>query len=268
MKIIIIDDEVMERELLRVICHDIAPSIQVVADYADGRQGIQAVALHQPDVVFLDVQMPIMDGIQTARVLRENWPNLPLVIVSAHDRFDYARDAIEIGVLAYLLKPVSPEDLLGVFQKLARLMSSEPGTQAAKGKHEKSSKDKAFLHPIARVLHYIDNQLENELSLNTLAAIAGFHPVHLSRMFKKEFGIGISDYITKVRLQRAQALLLESPGLSIQDVAAAVGFNSAHYFSSVFRQNLKCSPSDFRAHQCNRLKNLNNALTNQTIPER
>lgn len=260
MRVAIVDDEVMERELLRVICAEVSPGIEFVADCGDGRQALQAIALNHPDLVFLDVQMPIMDGIQTARILREAWPHLNLVIVSAHDSFVYAQQAIELHVLSYLLKPVSPDDLRGVFQKNARLHTRDGQRRT---QDPETSTLSHSLDTLTRVLEYIDDHLQDELSLNTLAGEAGFHPVHLSRIFKKEFGIGLAEYISKVRIQKAQAMLLRSPAMSIQDVALTVGFSTQQYFSAVFRNEVKCSPTEFREQHGTMLKNQNNRLINR-----
>lgn len=99
-------------------------------------------------------------------------------------------------------------------------------------------------HVISSVQKYINSHLEDRLTLNEVAAVFGLSPNYLSALFKKSCGIGFSEYITQKKISFAKTLLLEE-GLKVYEVANRLGFESAFYFSKVFKKVEGMSPRDF-----------------------
>src|SRR5579884_3028171 len=103
MTALIVDDEPIARRVLREEL-EIVPEVRVVGEAGDGKQALQEIARLQPDVVFVDLQMPVMSGFEVVRNL--SGPHLPVIIVvTAFDQ--HAIEAFETGAVDYLLKPVS-----------------------------------------------------------------------------------------------------------------------------------------------------------------
>ena len=88
----------------------------------------------------------------------------------------------------------------------------------------------------------------SEISLPSMAKMRSVSPEHLSRTFRKETGFGFSEYLTLVRLQKAEYMLKNEPGKSVSDVAYACGFNDSNYFSDKFRKAYGISPSKAKKH--------------------
>ena len=109
---------------------------------------------------------------------------------------------------------------------------------------------------LKRVSSYIEEHLEEDLSLSTLAAIGGFNASYLSRLFKQVFGEGINGFITKKRMELAQILLADS-NRKIQDIAVKTGYLSTHSFSRAFRNETGISPSEFRAMKLEEKQEMN-----------
>lgn len=119
-KAIVVEDEVL---LLKNIAKKIVqahPGFEVIGSVYNGKEALELIDKEKPDVVFTDIRMPIMDGLQLAAVLQEKYPSITVVIVSGYSDFEYARSAIRYGVCNYLLKPVRIEELTEVLQKLER----------------------------------------------------------------------------------------------------------------------------------------------------
>lgn len=113
MKAIIIDDERLAREELKSLLAQYSDDINVVGEAKNGMEGIEAIKRLAPDIVFLDIQMPEMDGFEMIKKL----DIIPKVVfVSAYD--EYALDAFKVNALDYLLKPVDPEQLKDTLKKL------------------------------------------------------------------------------------------------------------------------------------------------------
>lgn len=117
-RILIADDEVIERRALAFIMTERMRIEGLELDEAEnGRAALELARARDYDLILMDVQMPLMDGIETATAMRAQGIDAPIVIVSAHDRFDYARSALRVGVAEYLLKPASAEDLAAAVQR-------------------------------------------------------------------------------------------------------------------------------------------------------
>jgi two-component system LytT family response regulator len=102
---LIVDDEALARERVRTLLAGSA-NVEVVGECSGGRQAIDAIIEHQPDLVFLDVQMPDIDGFEVLEAVAHEW--LPAVVfVTAYD--EYALKAFDVHAIDYLLKPIEPE---------------------------------------------------------------------------------------------------------------------------------------------------------------
>ncbi len=105
-RILIADDEALIRKDLGELLTEIGHT--VVAAARDGRQALDLVELHKPDVVILDIVMPGLDGIETARKLADEYP---VIMLTAHSTPDFVRAARDAGVMAYLTKPFRDQDV-------------------------------------------------------------------------------------------------------------------------------------------------------------
>lgn len=113
LRVLIVDDEELGRDVLRVRIEDM-PDIEIIGEAADGRSAVEEILRLRPDLVFLDVQMPGMDGLEVLEtVAREYLP--AVVLVTAHD--DHAIRAFELHALDYLLKPVSMKRLVAALDR-------------------------------------------------------------------------------------------------------------------------------------------------------
>ncbi|MGI6285767.1 response regulator [Neomoorella humiferrea] len=119
LKILLVDDEPLERQALRFILSRERPHYQVAAEAGNGLEAVELADALKPDVVFLDIKMPGMDGLAAGRKIRALLPESRLVFVSAYGEFDYAREAVSLGASKYLLKPVDGEEMIKLLDELA-----------------------------------------------------------------------------------------------------------------------------------------------------
>ena len=100
---------------------------------------------------------------------------------------------------------------------------------------------------IEETVKFLQKNYMTEINLSDVARMHSMSPEHLSRTFKRETGFGFSEYITLVRLQRAEYLLKNEPGKSVCEVAYAAGFNDSNYFSDKFKRFYGVAPSKFKS---------------------
>ncbi len=129
-KVFLVEDEIVTREGIRDMVDWAAAGYQFVGEAPDGEIALPLIRERRPDTVITDIKMPFMDGLQLCRILRETLPATKIIILSGHDEFRFAQEAIQIGVTEYLLKPIAPQDLLAALRKVARQIDEEQQTSA------------------------------------------------------------------------------------------------------------------------------------------
>ena len=246
----------------------------------DGQEAIERISADPPDIVITDIKMPRKSGIDVAQFISEYFPKIKVIILTGFAEFEYARSALVYGVSDYELKPVSKNRLLESVRKLTIRIDDErnnirPDSSAMApyiGKLydiEKHLKDRNYdegrksasalftginslinrehrVSPVVeRALRYIADKYSSYLSLETIASNILVNPSHLSRTFKKETGVGITDYIARLRVEKAKELLAFTDMLAYE-IAEAVGFKDSTYFSFVFKKTTGVSPTDFK----------------------
>ena len=117
-KVLLTDDHKLVRSGIKNILEQ-ASDIKVVAEASNGQEAITAVKLQRPDVVLLDIQMPVMDGIDTCKQLKKTWPDIKILMLTVHEEELYALRLIEAGALGYITKRADIDEL----HKAVRLVS-------------------------------------------------------------------------------------------------------------------------------------------------
>lgn len=117
-KLLIVDDEEIERNALRMMIERYMPEIDIVAEAENGRIAIDLVEKHRPDFVTMDVKMPGINGIEAVKTLRQQNDRLQFIMVSAFDEFEYARQVMRFGVKEYLVKPCKQEHIISALQNV------------------------------------------------------------------------------------------------------------------------------------------------------
>ncbi|MDO4271312.1 MAG: response regulator [Eubacteriales bacterium] len=121
----IVDDEEVVRKGIRELLQSADGEYAVCGEAADGELALPMIMELKPDILLTDVRMPFVDGLELCAMVRKKMPWMHLLILSGHDEFEYAREAISLGVDEYILKPVTMPQLLGSLSKTARKIEEE-----------------------------------------------------------------------------------------------------------------------------------------------
>ena len=124
-KVFFVEDEIVTREGIRDNVDWIGNGFEFCGDAPDGELALPLLKSTNPDVLITDIKMPFMDGLELCKIVRECMPDIKIVILSGHDEFEYAQQAIQLGVKDYLLKPVTPQDLHQVLQRISAHLDQE-----------------------------------------------------------------------------------------------------------------------------------------------
>ena len=208
--------------------------------------------VHPIHILLSDIELAGDSGIELVRWARKEFPDLICIFFTCHAEFSYAQEAIKLGAVDYLLKPIPYEQLENLLEKtLERLEETEKekkqfeivnrlsGVEMAEESEETSKKK------IENVKKYIMENLSEELNRDTLAVIANYSPSHLTKLFKLQEGISLSDYIMKQRIDMAK-YLLNATNLPVSEIGMRVGFDYPSYFASCFKKAEGMTPQKYR----------------------
>ena len=118
-RVVIADDQTLFRQGLRTLL-SAQQEIEVVGEAENGAQALDVIAEHTPDVVLMDVEMPIMSGVAATRHVREEYPDCQVVILTTFDDDDYVFEGLQAGALGYLLKDTPADKLVEAIRIAAR----------------------------------------------------------------------------------------------------------------------------------------------------
>lgn len=238
-RILIAEDEEIARLALCRICERSGCPVEIIAQASTGRQVVESLEKVQPDIMLMDVVMPGMDGLEAARQAHERYPRVRIVIISAYENFEYAQQALRLGAVDYLLKPVRPEQLVTLLKKLCadldaekvEITSGQDNGEQVKLEQEPKG---PHAHILKRAQAFIAAYYTQSLTLEQVADHVSLAPTYFSRIFKQEMGCTFVEYLTQLRLAEAKRLL-RTTGLSVTEISYAVGYQSPHYLSELFR---------------------------------
>ena len=242
-RVILVDDE---RLIIRGLS-SVVPWAELGCEVAgvayDGKSGLELIRSLKPDIVMTDIRMPNMDGLTMLAAIRSEYPQIQTAVLTAYRDFDYARQALTLGVCRYLLKPSNLDEL----KETVRLMASRLDTMPAlKEEPEEETVQAAGNHLVRAALAYIrEHCSEQHLSLGDVADHVYVSQWHLSKLLNRETGQSFFDLLGSLRVARAKELLAD-PSMRILDVAEATGFSDVAHFSRSFKRIAGCTPGEYR----------------------
>jgi len=246
--ILIIEDNT---DLLGYLADKLGANYEVfTAD--NGVQGLAEAFEKVPDLIISDVVLPGMSG----KVITENLKtdirtsHIPVILLTAQASVEQQIDGIVSMADVYMVKPFNYDQLLATVKNLIKnrvILKEHFTSDVSHGKIPVSkSLDKKFLNDFAGI---VEQNLANEnFNVDDICKNIGISRVQLYRKVKALLGCSITDYILNRRLKKARYLLTHE-GYSISEITYMVGFASPNYFSTVFKAQYNCTPSEFKRKQ-------------------
>lgn len=228
-RVMIIDDEAKMRNLLKHTIKWELLGFQVVGESNSGIEAINTIDDLRPDIVFVDIRMPFMDGIEFAQLAITRYPAIKIIILTAYSDFEYAKKCIDIGVGHYLLKPVDKAEINEVLRKYRVELDQKLNV------HIGIKNDNVGSSSMENIKAYIiDNFSDHEINLTSVAIKFGFNSSYLSRAFKETVGVSFIDFLTGCRME--YAISLSKNNEYMYQVGSEVGIPDPNYFGKCFKK--------------------------------
>ncbi|WP_308637445.1 response regulator transcription factor [Paenibacillus silvisoli] len=247
MKLLIVEDEApILRGLLRKIKQFETPFTEIEG-VGSAEEALETLRQSYADLVMTDINMPEMNGLQLIKAAKSEGLCQRFIILTGYDDFSYARDALRLQVIDYLLKPIDDEQLEELLNRLGQAVlaeqqaDEEPEEPDGAEHHDYAEKPEAS----KQILEFIEANYMRDLSLTNVADHVGLHPNYVSSLFKKETGMNVLAYIQHLRVDKAKELLISRPNLPLSEVAMLTGFESQRHFFKVFKKHTQMTPRQF-----------------------
>ena len=259
-RILVADDEPIERQVINKKILGFFPDQVSVFMAENGIEAVNAFEANDCQIAILDIEMPGMNGLDAAAQIRKAHPECSIIFLTAFDEFNYAKRAIEVRALDYLLKPGSDEDLINVIEEAMRLADrEEEAFEEAASEDQAVAEDISFAEAedttgdeeiasniiVGEVTRYIENNYKEDIALQDVAGLFGYSDVYFCKLFKQNFGKNFITYLNEFRIERAKELLSD-PQINIKDISIEAGYRDANYFTRVFKRMVGKTPSEYR----------------------
>ncbi len=236
-RVMIIDDEMSARSLLQASIDWKSLDMEVVGEAASGIEAINIIDELLPDIVFVDISMPFMNGIEFTKLATERYTELMIIILTGFDDFEYARQCVHLPVVEYMLKPIVRQEVTEVLAKIKEKLDKNNIRSQEMGQDITPS-------AIEQIMQYIcDNFTDPNINLTSVAQQFGFNPSYLSRKFKQKTGKSFVEFLIKCRMERAVELAGASKKMFC--TADAVGIPDPNYFGRCFKKYMGVSYSEY-----------------------
>ena len=254
--LLIVDDEPLIRKGILTLVDFEKLGITDTYEASNGEEGLSLFTQHAPQLVLLDINLPLMNGLELAQAIKMQNPLTKIAMITGYDYVDYAITALKIGVDDYILKPVSKQDVSNVLAKLIQKYENDQTNREvltvanALIQNKPSYSNTQITNSESETVHdriqtLIEQSLSNsELSLTSVANSLGYSSNYLSSLFKNLFGVPFQEYVLSHRLEKAKLLLL-STTLKNYEIAERVGFEDVNYFNTRYKMKYGVSPKQY-----------------------
>ena len=260
-KVLLADDEQIERMALAKRLHKHFGDSLVIWQAADGNEAVRLCFKERCQIVIMDISMPELNGVEAAEQIRRLDEDCEIIFLTAYDEFSYAKRAIAIHALDYLLKPCEEEELTAVmeeavgriqkreqFEKLhmEQEMPEETGAEMPEPDLEEEPDEPDRLGQAAeKIRRYIRKNYMKDISMQDAARMMNYSDAYFCKLFKQCFDQNLTAYLARFRINEARRLL-QDKNASVREVSMLVGYYDANYFAKVFKRIAGMNPSEYR----------------------
>lgn len=239
--VIVIDDEQIIREGLKSYIDENIEGFSVVSVFEDGVDALLYLKENKEnvDLVLTDIRMNTMSGTELVKHMHDLKLDILTLFLSSFREYEYAKTAIKYNVFAYIEKPIDFFELDEVFSDAYKLLSESKQT------HLHAENIEASNSAITVVLNWLNDNFNQNITLAKAAEFAKLSPVYFGKLFKMNTGETFTNYLTKLRLNKARELLKSTP-LNVQEVSVSVGYGDVNYFIRLFKKEHGVTPHRYK----------------------
>lgn len=250
-RILIADDEPIERMVIGKTIRSYFGDEVALFEAENGREAIAMFREHDCQVAVLDISMPGINGLEAAEEIRRENQACSIIFLTAYDEFEFAKRAIRVRALDYLLKPSAKEDLIAVLEEAVWLsrghMQEKDFSLQPKEAQDKDEKAETIKNQVLadHIRVYLETHYMEDISLQDAAEQLHYSDAYFCRFFKQNFDKSFIMYLSELRIEKAKELLADIT-VNIKEIGQKVGYRDSSYFTKVFKRITGVTPSEYR----------------------
>lgn len=237
--LIIVDDELKIREGIANLFPWEQNGFEIKGLFSNGMQALNYLREHPTDVVMTDIRMPVMDGLELSAHIAREFPNTYHIFLTGYQDFQYMHTAIVNHAADYLLKPIKYEELLECIENMRQSLDQKYHVKA-----EPENSSSYYGQIITKIQDYIKINYRSA-PLEEASALVNLSPNYISKIFKEKSGMGFSEYLNRIRMEKAAELLVDI-SYKHYEIADKIGYDNPKNFSRAFKQYYHVSPREYR----------------------
>ncbi|WP_407271114.1 response regulator [Radiobacillus sp. PE A8.2] len=247
--ILIVDDEPRTRHGLKKTLENWSEGRYQVMTAESAKEAIKIIDQQKIHLLITDIRMPEITGLELLMTLKRQEIYPVVIVISAYSEFEYAQEALRLGVINYLLKPLSREKLIEAVEQAIQVEAKQERTglmeRVVDDKLVHVNRDGLSNSSIKEAIDFVDQHYRSELTLKEVADHVHLNSSYFSALFKEQINVTFSEYVTRCRLQDAKNLLLSS-NTPIAEISEQVGYKTPKYFIKLFKEYEGVTPSAYR----------------------
>ena len=282
LRLLIADDERIERQVLYKTLEKNLGDRCAIFQAENGREALKIYEEEKIQIAILDIEMPGINGIEAAQQIRQKDKECCIIFLTAFDEFSYAKKAITVRALDYLLKPYDEQELMLVVEEAMRIAGENrkdrrnwEETQGAafqgaafqgaafqgaafqgaafqgaasealeSGETEETGHDR-MSRVMSMIVQYIHENYMFDISMQDAARAMNYSEAYFCKLFKQCFNKNFTSYLTEYRVEEAKGMLGQ-PTVNVKEIGKAVGYGDSNYFAKVFKRITGQSPTEYR----------------------
>lgn len=251
--VLIADDEPIERAVLcKVLNNGFKDKLDIVQT-VNGREAVELFEEQKFHIVFMDIEMPGINGLEAAEQIRKIDKNCHIIFLTAYDDFTYAKKAITVKALNYLLKPTSEEEIIEAVEEAIHTITERELNNHNKilNREEVLEAGNNNLEQIRinivkeEILQFIQKHYIEDISMQDVAEAMNYSNAYFCKLFKQGFSKSFTTYLTEYRIEKAKGLLKDIT-VNVKEISDKVGYKDSNYFAKVFKRVVGVTPSEYR----------------------
>lgn len=220
----------------------------IAAEASNGKAALEKLEKNKFDLIFTDIRMPFVDGIEMLRKLNESGNTIPVIFASSYDEFEYARQGLILGAFDYLLKPVDKRKLENVLLRVKKRINEmdqsdriQPSVAEVLKQLDVSSESNIFVKQVAI---YCSQHYGEIITIEDIAQ--AYSKDYFGKLFKQHFGVTFHEFYSKVKIEYSKELI-RTGNYKAYEISDILGYSSVDYFTKVFKEITGMTPSKYKA---------------------
>ncbi|MBP3239414.1 MAG: response regulator [Oribacterium sp.] len=261
-KILVAEDENIERKVLLKKLRAKYEGTASIYEAENGREALRIYREEEVKILILDIEMPGITGLQAASEIRREDKDAVIIFLTAFDEFSYAKKAVSVHALDYLLKPYDDKELFlsvdtamhyvdEIDQGKLRSLPVRGDERVLDGSRDRSNavqepENSSIRNGRKLMMDYVEKHYMEDISVQDIAGALNYSEAYFCKLFKQQFGTNFVSFLSEYRITRAKELL-SGTHVNIKDIGKTVGYPDSNYFAKVFKRIAGKSPSEYRA---------------------